>query len=55
MRDGRFSVLVMIRVILIAANCFVLIWFYTETSRPATTFFFFILVIFQTVSLIHYH
>ena len=46
--------MVVIRVILISLNSFVLIWFYSQTGRPATTLFFLILLISQTAGLIVY-
>jgi len=52
MKNSLYFVWVVVRVILISLNSFVLIWFYTQTGRPATTFFFFILLVFQTIYLI---
>ncbi len=54
MKVNRFYIIIIIRVILITLNSFVLIWFFTETHRPATTLLFFILLIIQTISLIRY-
>ena len=54
MKNSLYFVWVVVRVILISLNSFVLIWFYTQTGRPATTFFFFILLVIQTISLIVY-
>jgi two-component system nitrogen regulation sensor histidine kinase NtrY len=55
MRGSRYSIVVTIRVILITLNCFALIWLITQTNRPATTLFVFILLLFQISSLIYYH
>lgn len=55
MKNSRYSIIVVIRVILICLNCFALIWLYMNTNRPATTLFTFFLLIFQTISLIYYH
>src|SRR5512145_2589533 len=55
MKNSRYSVIVAIRVILISLNCFALIWLYQYTSRPATTLFTAIILVFQTVNLIYYH
>ncbi len=54
MKVNRFYIVIVIRVILITLNSFVLIWFFTETHRPATTLLFFILLFIQTISLIRY-
>jgi two-component system nitrogen regulation sensor histidine kinase NtrY len=53
--NTRYSIVVIFRVILITLNCFALIWLFTQTTRPATTLFVFILLLFQTGSLIFYH
>jgi two-component system nitrogen regulation sensor histidine kinase NtrY len=55
MKNSRYSIIVVIRVILISINCFALIWLYMHTNRPATTLFAFFLLIFQTSCLIYYH
>jgi nitrogen fixation/metabolism regulation signal transduction histidine kinase len=54
MKFNRYCLSIVFRVILITLNCFVLVWFYSQTSRPATTLFFLLLVVLQTVSLILY-
>jgi two-component system, NtrC family, nitrogen regulation sensor histidine kinase NtrY len=54
MKNSRYSIIVIIRIIFIALNSFVLIWFYTQTNRPATTLLFLILLIIQTAYLIFY-
>jgi nitrogen fixation/metabolism regulation signal transduction histidine kinase len=54
MKNNRYSMFIIIRVILITLNSFVLIWFYTQTNRPATTLFVLLLLVFQSVSLIYY-
>lgn len=54
-KNTRYSLVVIFRVILIMLNCFALIWMLTQTTRPATTLFVFILLLFQTGSLIFYH
>jgi two-component system nitrogen regulation sensor histidine kinase NtrY len=54
MRNGWFSVSVIIRVILISLTCLAVIVFYKLTNRPATTLFFLVLLIVQTISLIFY-
>jgi two-component system, NtrC family, nitrogen regulation sensor histidine kinase NtrY len=54
MKRNLFSIIVIIRVILISLNSLVLIWFYSQTSRPATTIFFLLLIIYQTISLLFY-
>jgi two-component system, NtrC family, nitrogen regulation sensor histidine kinase NtrY len=55
MKNSRYSLVIIIRVILLSLNCFALIWLYTQTNRPATTLFAFILLSFQIGSLIYYH
>jgi two-component system nitrogen regulation sensor histidine kinase NtrY len=55
MKGSRYSIVVTIRIILITLNCFALIWLITQTNRPATTLFAFILLVFQMSSLIYYH
>ena len=55
MKNSRYTIVVVIRVILITLNCFALVWLLTQTNRPATTLFIFILLAFQTGSLIYYH
>lgn len=52
---SRYFTIVIIRVILISINCFAVIWLLMNTERPATMLFVFLLLIAQTVSLIHYH
>jgi nitrogen fixation/metabolism regulation signal transduction histidine kinase len=54
MKTNRYYFTIIIRIILITLNCFILIWFFTETSRPATTLFFLLLLIIQAASLIIY-
>ena len=54
MKYSRFSIEVIIRVILITLNSFLVIWFYSQTNRPATTLLILILLIFQTAYLIVY-
>lgn len=52
---NRYHLTIIIRVILITLNSLVLIWFYGKVeSYPATTLFFFILLIIQTYSLIYF-
>ena len=55
MKNSRYSIVIVVRVILITLNCFLLIWLYTQTNRPATTLFALMLLIVQMVSLIYYH
>jgi nitrogen fixation/metabolism regulation signal transduction histidine kinase len=55
MKNSRYTVVVIVRVILITLNCFALIWLFTQTSRPATTLFVLVLLLLQTGSLIYYH
>jgi two-component system nitrogen regulation sensor histidine kinase NtrY len=55
MKNSRYSIIVVIRVIMVGLNCFALIWLTMNTNRPATTLFTFFLLIFQTISLIYYH
>jgi len=54
MKNNRYSMFVIIRIILITLNSFALTWFYTQTNRPATTLFIFLILVFQSVSLIYY-
>lgn len=54
MKVNRYYFIIIFRVILITLNSFVLIWFFTQTHRPATTLFFLISLVFQTISLILY-
>lgn len=54
MGRNRFYIIIIIRVILITATCFVFIYILTQTNRPATTLFLGILVVLQTYALIHY-
>ncbi len=54
MKNSLYYVVVVIRVILISLNSFVLIWFTTQTGRPATTLFFLVLLVLQVISLIAY-
>jgi len=55
MKNSRYSFTIVIRVILISINCFILLWLFMETNRPATTLLLLIVLIFQTISLIRYH
>jgi nitrogen fixation/metabolism regulation signal transduction histidine kinase len=55
MKDSRYSMVILFRVILICINCLWLVWLYKLTGRPATTLFALILLILQTISLINYH
>lgn len=55
MNNNRYSLVVAIRVILIFANCFALVWLISHTNRPATSLFVFILLVLQVVLLIHFH
>jgi nitrogen fixation/metabolism regulation signal transduction histidine kinase len=55
MKNSRYSIVVVIRVILISLNCLALVWLYEHTNRPATTLFAFVLLVFQASSLIYYH
>ncbi len=55
MKNSRYFTVVVIRIILIVLNCFALTWLLTQTNRPATTLFTFILLIIQAISLIYYH
>lgn len=52
MKFNRYYISIIVRVVLITLSCFLLVWFYTQTSRPATTLFFLLLIVAQTVSLI---
>lgn len=52
---SRYFLNVIIRVILISLNCFVLIWLFLNTQRPATIVFVFLILVIQTLSLIYYH
>jgi two-component system, NtrC family, nitrogen regulation sensor histidine kinase NtrY len=54
MKNNRYSMFVIIRIILITLNSFALTWFYTQTNRPATTLFIFLILVFQSVNLIYY-
>lgn len=54
MKTNRYLIIVILRVVFLTLNSFVLVWFFTETVRPATTLFFLILLIIQTISLIVY-
>lgn len=54
MKFNRYYISIIVRIVLITLNCFVFVWFYTQTSRPATTLFFALLIVVQTVSLILY-
>jgi two-component system, NtrC family, nitrogen regulation sensor histidine kinase NtrY len=54
MKYSRYSIIVIIRVILITLNSFLLIWFYTQNNRPATTLLMLIFLILQTTYLISY-
>jgi two-component system, NtrC family, nitrogen regulation sensor histidine kinase NtrY len=54
MSNSRYTLVIIIRAILITLNSFVLIWLYTQTNRPATTFFILILLATQTAWLIVY-
>ncbi len=55
MKNSRYSIIIALRVILLSINCFLFIWFYMYTSRPATTLFLIFVFILQIVSLIRYH
>jgi two-component system, NtrC family, nitrogen regulation sensor histidine kinase NtrY len=55
MKASRYTLIVTLRIVLIVLNCFALVWLYTQTSRPATTLFVFMLLAYQTGSLIYYH
>jgi len=46
---------VIIRVVLIALNCFALVWLFSLGNRPASTLFALFVLVFQTGSLIYYH
>jgi two-component system, NtrC family, nitrogen regulation sensor histidine kinase NtrY len=54
MRNNRYSIVIIVRVVLITLNSFVLIWFYTQTNRPATTLLFLLMLIYQSLGLIYY-
>jgi signal transduction histidine kinase len=51
---NRFYITVALRIILISLTCLVFVIFITEIKRPVTTIFFAILLISQTIWLIHY-
>lgn len=55
MTNNRYSLIVAIRIILICANCFALVWLITQTNRPATSLFVFLLLVLQVVLLVHFH
>lgn len=55
MNNNRYSLIVAIRVILIFANCFALVWLLTQTNRPATSLFILLLLILQVIWLIRFH
>jgi two-component system nitrogen regulation sensor histidine kinase NtrY len=55
LRNSRYSLVITIRVILITLNCFALVWLITQTNRPATSLFAFMLLIIQIYSLVYYH
>ncbi|MFO7369789.1 MAG: ATP-binding protein [Bacteroidales bacterium] len=55
MKNNRYLLVVAIRVILISANSFALVWLITQTNRPATSLFVFLLLVLQVVLLIHFH
>jgi two-component system, NtrC family, nitrogen regulation sensor histidine kinase NtrY len=55
MKNSRYSIIIVVRVILISINCFLLFWLFMYTSRPATTLFLLFGFLFQTISLIRYH
>lgn len=54
MKTNRYFLVIIFRVVMITLTSFVLVWFFTETNRPATSLFFLIALIFQTISLIRY-
>jgi two-component system, NtrC family, nitrogen regulation sensor histidine kinase NtrY len=54
LRNNRYPIVIVVRITLITLNSFVLIWFYTQTNRPATSLFFLLMLVFQSISLIHY-
>jgi two-component system, NtrC family, nitrogen regulation sensor histidine kinase NtrY len=54
MSNSRYSIIIMVRVVFITLTSFVLVWFYTQTNRPATTLFFLFMLITQSMSLIYY-
>lgn len=51
---NRYTLIISIRIILITLTCFVLVWIYTQTQRPATSLFILLLLIFQSISLIYF-
>jgi two-component system nitrogen regulation sensor histidine kinase NtrY len=55
MKNSRYSFIIATRVILISINCFVLLWLYMYTNRPATTLFLLFILLFQTLNLIRFH
>jgi len=55
MKNSKYSVVVIIRVILICLNCFVLIWLIKNTGRIATTLFALMVLVLQTTGLIYYN
>lgn len=55
MKASRYTLIVTLRIVLIVLNCFALVWLFAQTSRPATTLFALLLLVFQTGSLIYYH
>jgi two-component system nitrogen regulation sensor histidine kinase NtrY len=54
MGRNRFYITIILRVVLITATCFAFIYIITQTNRPATTLFLGILIVLQTIGLIHY-
>jgi len=54
LKANSFTLNIIARVILIALTCFGLIWFWTETDRVVTILLFFLLLIIEVISLIHF-
>ena len=54
MKNNRYYFVIVLRILLITLNSLILVWFFTQTSKPATTLFFLFLLIFQALSLIIY-
>ncbi len=54
MFPNRFAIILFIRVVFISLISLLFIYFLTETQKPATALFFFILLIYSTGSLFHY-
>lgn len=55
MKDSKFSLVVITRVILICVNCFVLVWLITNTNRIATILFALLVLVLQIAGLINYN